>query len=157
MEIRLKFEFRQEILKIHFEFEWRRWEIPKIPAALQWDVLDPPSWRVGGGGGGESGASMCERFGGIEVRFQARGFVQCRAHSNEESAGREVPCELERFPSNARAFQRGFVSVRVEQDPELRIYCKLPESLLPWNVDAPCCSFFLGQNLYFWAKKTSTF
>ena len=30
-------------------------EIPKIPAALQSDVLDPPTWWVGAGGGGGGG------------------------------------------------------------------------------------------------------
>ena len=32
--------------KINLKFEWR-WEIPKIPATLQCDVLDPPSWLAG--------------------------------------------------------------------------------------------------------------
>ena len=97
-------------------------KIPKIPAALQSDVLDPPAGRLALVVVGESGASRCERFRARlwcswSARFGAwRKFssnaARIPARFGGECARGEVPCQLDRAQ---RAFQRGFVSVALQQ------------------------------------------
>ena len=88
--------------------------IPKIPPALQSDVLDPPAGRLALVVVGESGASRCERFRARlwcswSARFGAwRKFSSNAARIPERFGGEcargEVPCQLDRgLPSNAHS------------------------------------------------------
>ena len=94
-------------------------KIPKIPAALQSDVLDPPTWWVGGGGGGgkvaPAGGRGCVArevwcLGLVQlvrVRFGAKRKFSCsasRAHSDE------VGWKSCRLPGKVFVFICGFAN-----------------------------------------------
>ena len=93
-------------------------KIPKIPAALQSDVLDPPAGRLALVVVGESGASRCERFRARlwcswSARFGAwRKFssnaARIPARFGGECARGEVPCQLDRGASHPARIPKRF-------------------------------------------------